>query len=299
MRSREASGLHRQSRRAAALIAVALTVACGGASRGGAGGPRPAPGAPEATPADPLTTPWIVQRTGAPVTQTLHVAAVIEARVDSVATVDTIHAQLTTRWSLPSTGFPRRYLGSVVDYRLSRAMGDSLQVPLDVALPIAFTAIQSSSDGAVTFTVPDERACGDAGAVIVQGVRDLWLSLPDTLEASSTWSDSSRYVTCRDSIPLETTVHRTFRVTGGMVRDGGVVVTVERRTRTHIEGGGTQLGDSVTIIADGTGAAMFEVSLRTGAAVFASGESELRLTLRGSRRTQQLLQRSRISLLDQ
>ena len=133
----------------------------------------------------------------------------------------------------------------------------------------------------------------------MQGVRDLWLSLPDTIDAEMRWADSSSHVSCRDSIPLTTTVHRDFRVTGAMVREGEVVLTIERRTRTHVEGAGLQLGDSVTISAEGSGAAMFEVSLATGTAVFASGESELRLTLRGSRRTQSLVQRSRISLLGQ
>lgn len=287
--------------RAWALVlptAALLLAACGGSTGGTGRRPAPRP-AGEPTVRDPLAAPWIVRRTGAPVTQTVHVAAIIESRIDTMVTVDTVQSQLTARWSLPSSGYPRRFIGTVTDYRLSRAMGDSLQVPDGLSLPVSFVAVQPAPESQPGFTTPDERACGDAHAVIVQGVRDLWLSLPDTIDAAMRWADSTSYVTCRDSIPLTATVHREFRVTGAMARDGAVIVTVERRTRTRLEGSGVQLGDSVTVEGAGTGAAMFEVSLATGAAVFASGESEFRLLLRGSRRTQDIIQRSRVSLLDQ
>lgn len=282
-----------------ALALLALTSACGGTS--GMPRPRPVPRVPvEIVVADPLATPWIVQRTNARVSQTVHVAAVIESRRDTLAlvTTDTLQSQLSASWSSPSAGFPRRYVGMVTDYRVSAATGDSLLPPSDVALPFAFTAVQESAAAQPAFTAPEGGVCGNAHAVIVEGVRDLWLSLPDTLAPGARWRDSTRHVVCRDSIPLELRVEREFRVSGAMWRDSSLIVTVERRTHTRVHGTGRQFGDSVTITGEGTGAAMFEVSLVTGAAVFGSGESELRLTLRGSRRTQEMTQRSRISLLD-
>lgn len=281
------------------MALLAFASACGGASAPPR--PRPVPRAPvQIVVADPLATPWIVQRTGARVSQTMHVAAVIESRRDTLTlvTADTLQSQLSATWSSPSAGFPRRYVGMVTDYRVSSAMGDSLLPPPDVALPFAFTAAQESPAVQPSFSAPESGVCGNAHTVIAEGVRDLWLSLPDTLAPGTTWRDSTRHVICRDSIPLELHVEREFRVSGAMWRDSSVIVTVERRTRTRVNGNGRQFGDSVTVIGEGTGAAMFEVSLATGAAVFGSGESELRLTLRGSRRTQEMTQRSRIALLD-
>lgn len=294
-----------------AILAIHAIAACGGG--GGVPGPRPVPGRP-ADPAkpDPLAAPWVVQRTGQPVSQTIHIAAVLESRADLHAAsqadsladsfaplqADTLQAQLTATWSLPSPGYPRRYLGSVTDYRLSSGVGDSLVPPPGLPLPFSFSAEQPTSASQPEFVAPESSRCDAPQASIVHGVRELWLSLPDTLRPAMQWADSSSYVTCRDSIPLTMVVRREFRVTGAMWRDSAVVVTVERRTRTLLSGTGRQFGDSVTFSGEGSGAAMFEVSLRTGAVVFASGESELHVTLAGSRRTQQLTQRSRISVLD-
>jgi hypothetical protein len=282
-----------------AVAGIALA-ACGGGS-GPSPRPRPEPGdRPIVTGADPLAAPWVVRRTGAPVTQTVHVAAVIESRADSAGApvTDTLQSQLTVTWSLPSAGFPRRYLGAVQDYRLSRAVGDSLQSPAGVTLPIPFTAVQPAPGEQPRFLAPDETSCGSGDALVVQGAREAWLSLPDTLRPGMGWADSSVHRSCRDSIPLVTRVQRAFRVTGAMWRDSAVVITVERRSTVRIEGTGVQFGDSVSIVGECTGAMMYEVSLATGAAVFGSGESELRLVLRGSRRSQELTQRARISILD-
>lgn len=275
-----------------------LTAACGG----GRSAPRtrPVPGPVETDRPDPLAMPWVVRRSGQPVSQTIHVAAVLESRVDSLGPLiaDTLQSQLTAIWTLPSPGYPRRYLGTVTDYRLSAAVGDSLVPPEGLPLPFSFTAEQLSPRSQPSFVAPDAARCDVPQASIVHGVRELWLSLPDTLRPSMRWADSSSYVTCRDAIPLTMEVRREFRVTGALWRDSALVVTVERRTETRLSGAGRQFGDSVTFSGEGSGAAMFEVSLRTGAALFASGESELHVTLRGSRRTQQLTQRSRISILD-
>lgn len=284
-----------------AIIAVLLalsTSACGGGP-----GPRtrPAPPAPaETVTTDPLASPWVVRRTGEPVSQTIHVAAVIESRADTLRppVVDTLQSQLTASWALPSAAYPRRYLGTVTDYRLSSAVGDSLVPPSGLSLPFSFAAEQAAAAAQVRFTTPDAAACGIPQASIVHGVRDLWLSLPDTLQPDLRWTDSSSYVVCRDSIPLTLDIRRDFRVTGSLWRDSSVIVTVERRTLTRLSGAGRQFGDSVSFSGEGTSMTMFEVSLETGAATFASGESELHVTMQGSRRRQELTQRSRISILD-
>jgi hypothetical protein len=275
-----------------------LVSACGGLSGGSRSRPEPRP-AEHAAPADPLSAPWVVRRSDGPIEQRLHVAATLESQLDSTkpSTADTLQSQLTASWSMASGNFPRRFIGSISDYRVSGAMGDSLRVPQGLALPFSFVAEQSTPREQPRFVSPDADACAPA-ASLVHGVRDLWLSLPDTLRAGMEWEDSTTYGVCRDSVLLSMEVRRTFRVTGALLRDSAVLVTVERRTATRLWGSGRQFGDSVTFSGEGTGTAMFEVSLISGAAAFASGESELRVVMRGSRRTQQLTQRSRISILD-
>ena len=284
----------RSSHIATFLLALVALACSGGTPRGPRLAPTPVP---VADPVDPLASPWVVRRTGARVAQTIRIDATIDASVDSLtpALVDTMQSELTAEWSVPTTGFPQRYVGSVTAYRVANA-ADSALLPQGLAVPFAFTAEQRTPGQQPTFTTPDGASCDAPHAVIVHGVRDLWLSLPDTLVTGQTWQDSGRYVVCRDSIPLQTEVERTFRVTGAMRRGRAVIVTVERRTMTRFAGTGTQFGEPVSISGTGTGAVMLEVALEDGIIVFASGDSELQVTLRGRRRTQEVTQRSRIAI---
>ncbi|MHB1297408.1 MAG: hypothetical protein ACYC0B_02670 [Gemmatimonadaceae bacterium] len=251
-------------------------------------------------PSDPLRLPWLVRRTATPVEQIIHVAAILESRTDSLspARVDTLQSQLAVSWSSPSTRYPLRFVGSVTDYRVGGAAGDSLEPIAELALPFSFSAEQRDPSTQPAFTSPVTSVCGSPQASVVNGVRDLWLSLPDTLAPGRTWKDSTTFVICRDSIPLTMHVEREFRVTGAAWKDSAVVASIERRTSTRLSGDGLQFGEPISIRGEGTGSAMFEVSLSTGKASFASGESVLELTMTGRRRSQQLTQRSRISILE-
>ena len=80
---------------------------------------------------------------------------------------------------------------------------------------------------------------------------------------------------------------------------GGVLATGEVPQQPGIDGAGTQYGEPVTITGASNGATMFEVALADGAVVFASGDSELRMTFTGRRKRQDVLQHSRISIIGQ
>ncbi len=290
--------------RLAHLMVFAAACALGACAGGGTPRePRPAPPPREAAepPAGPLGAPWVVSRTGARVSQTITVDATVEARTfmaDSLAQAhaDTVRSELSATWSLPRPEYPRRFAGIVTNYQVREA-DDSLRALPGLMLPIPFTAEQSAPAWQPTFLTPDASSCRNPAAVVLHGVRDLWLSLPDTLRPGQTWRDSTSHVVCRDSIPLRTDVARTFRVTSALLRDGALIVTIERRTSTTFEGAGTQFGEPVTITGAGEGAMMFEVALADGAVVFASGDSELLVTLTGRRKRQDIVQRSRISIL--
>lgn len=280
--------------RFALLPAVAALFAAGCA-------PAAAPPAVRAVPViepvehDPMTPPWSVRLTGALQTQTIDVVAALVSRVDTLERLDSLQSELTVRWSSPSVSFPRRFIGSLQDYRVSLG-ADSLAAPLGLFLPIPFSAEQGDPSRQPVFMSPDAGRCDGPSYSLLHGVRDVWLSLPESLHPGQEWSDSAEYVVCRDSIPLRTTVDRRFRVTGALTRDSAVMVTIERRTTTTISGEGLQFGEPVRIEGTGAGALMLEVALDGGRVVFGSGESELHLTLIGRRRTQELTQRSRIAI---
>lgn len=293
------------TKRASLLSALALMAALGCAGGGTPREPRPAPAPRDmpTPPANPLAAPWVVQRTGARVQQKITVDATVETRSfidDSLAQTraDTMQSALTASWSVPNDEYPRRFTGAVTMYQV-RESDDSLRALDAVQLPIPFVAQQAAPAWQPRFATPDASACGDPAAVIVQGVRELWLSLPDTLRPGQTWRDSTSHVVCRDSIPLRVDIARMFRVTSALLRDGALIVSIERRTSTAFEGAGTQFGEPVTITGAGQGATMFEVALAEGAVVFASGDSELRMTFTGRRKRQDVLQHSRISIIGQ
>lgn len=284
-----------------ALLTTCLLLGCAGGATARAPRPEPAPRETPRPPASPLAAPWVVQRTGAQVEQTITVDASVDLRSfidDSLAQVrtDTLRSELTATWSMPDAEYPRRVAGTVTMYQI-RESDDSLRAPAGVRLPIPFVAQQDAPTWQPRFITPDAAACADPAAVIVQGMREVWLSLPDTLRPGQTWRDSTSHVVCRDSIPLRIDVARTFRVTSALLRDGALIVSVERRTSTTFEGAGTQFGEPVIITGEGEGATMFEVALADGAVVFASGDSELRMTFTGRRKREDVVQRSRISII--
>lgn len=276
------------------LLAVAALLAAGCAPAAAPPAARPVP-VVEAAELDPMTPPWTVRLTGAPQTQTIDVVAALVSRVDTLARLDSLQSELTVRWSSPSVSFPRRFIGGLEDYRVALG-GDSLATLPGLFLPIPFSAEQGDPSRQPVFMSPDAGRCDNPSHSLLHGVRDVWLSLPESLHPGQEWSDSAEYVVCRDSIPLRTAVDRRFRVTGALTRDSAVMVTIERRTTTTITGEGLQFGEPVRIEGTGEGALMLEIALDGGRVVFGSGESELRLTLIGRRRTQELTQRSRIAI---
>ena len=143
---------------------------------------------------------------------------------------------------------------------------------------------------------PEPSGCGlDAAAAL--GVRELFLAMPRRLEPGTTWSDSARYTICRDSIPLGVEAVREFRVTAAERRAGGIVVLLARRSRVTMHGEGRQYGETVVIEATGESTAQLAVRLVGAYIESGSGESTLRMTMRGRRRSQELTQHTRIEIL--
>jgi hypothetical protein len=170
--------------------------------------------------------------------------------------------------------------------------GDTAVVPAGVTLPFSFTAESRADRAQPEFVIPDAANCALPNAAVVQGVRDTWLSLPDTLAPGTAWRDSTTYLTCRDGILLTVDAQRSFVVTGARMRDGQLAVLVQRATAWHVVGSGLQFGEPLTIRGEGEGTMALEVALAGGVILYGEGMSELRLEMEGSRRRQRLVQSS-------
>lgn len=226
-------------------------------------------------------------------TQQLEVRAVLTSQLDSVVRVDTLRSLLEVAWSsVPGTA-PPRIAGLVSDVRTALST-DSLATPAGLALPFSFTSEVRDPASQPSFVIPDAASCASAAGAFVQGVRETWLTLPDTLWPGRAWRDSSVYTTCRDGIQLTVESLREFTPSAARERDGQLVVIVSRRSRSRVAGDGVQFGEPIALLGEGEGALLLEVALSGGVIIRGEGTSELRLEMRGRRRMQRLVQESRL-----
>lgn len=226
-------------------------------------------------------------------TERVEVRSLLTSQVDSFVRVDTLRSLLEVAWSdVPGTE-PPRVAGLISEVR-SAFGADTLAVPPGVTLPFSFTSERRGPASQLTFLIPDATACGSATGAAVQGVREAWLAPPDTMWPGRVWGDSTSYEICRDGVPLVITAVREFTPTGARLRDGQLVVLVSRHSRSRVAGSGVQFGEAIALLGEGEGVMQLEVALSGGVVLYAEGTSELRLEMRGRRRTQRLVQESRL-----
>jgi hypothetical protein len=219
----------------------------------------------------------------------------VTTQTDTLVRVDTLSGELEVAWSDVPGSAPPRIAGLVSDYRAARG-ADAAMAPAGITLPFSFTAERRAEGTQPTFVIPDAARCDLPIAAAVQPLRDLWMSPPDTLREGAAWEDSTRHNICRDGVMIEVATHRRFTATGARLRDGQLVVLVARASRTTLAGAGLQFGDSVFVVGAGEGNATLELSLGGGVIIAGEGTSELRVDFRGSRRSQRVVQESRLTI---
>ena len=254
---------------------------------------RRGPATPVARAVDPLAPPWVVRDAGMRRKQQVEVRALLTSQVDSLVRVDTLRSFLEVAWSSVPGTTPPRVAGLITDVR--GALGDAgLTAPAGLSLPFSFTSEIRDASSQPTFLVPDASSCSSVAGTVVHGVRETWLTLPDTLAPGRVWADSSVYLTCRDGIALTVEVVREFTPSVARRRDGQLVVLITRRSRSRVAGDGVQFGEPIVLLGEGEGLLSLEVALVGGVILYGEGTSELRLEMRGRRRSQRLVQESRI-----
>ncbi len=283
---------------AVALAACSLVLAgCRSATRP----TPPRPGEPRAMAEPAARAPrWIVTHASSARTHDLHVTATLVSRVDSLERVDTLRATARTTWTfspapIAAAGVPARISGSLVRYAVGLGGEGELSPPPGLPLPFVYAAEQASPGEMPQLTLPRPDDCG-GGAAAVAALRELWISPPDTLFVGRTWTDSARYLTCRDSVPLSVETERRFTVVGAERRGDAPVVLIERQSASRMSGSGTQFGEPLDITAEGSGTMLLSLAL-DGQVIGGEGEAVLRMEMRGRRRAQQLEQRARITIV--
>lgn len=278
-------------RSSAAAVALActlgLTAGCAPAPRSG---PAPRPGAaPAAAPRDSLAGPWALRNAGRPRAAVIVQRAELRSRVDSTWRVDSVASRTALEWSVAVGRVSSRVLGMVRSFELMIAGDSGWRAPAGLQFPVTFAASIEAEGAQPHLELSPALLCEARGAA-VQAFRETWLAAPPLVQRGATWRDSTTYPLCRDGIPLSATVVRDYEVVGSAVRDGALVLEVQRRSRSQLSGRGVQFGDTVQVAGQGAGDATLFVSPDCGAVVTARGQSVLRLELRGRRRTQELVQ---------
>ncbi len=282
----------RRARSGWLVVLVGVAVACAAPASTPSARPDPSPAAPGVR--DPLEAPWVMTRGAGTFVHTLRLSSELASRVDTVERVDSSTATLRVSWSRLAGSDPARLSGLVTEYGVGAgAVGP--QALAGLLLPVPFSATEGWNASQARLEVPASAACGLA-ATVTSLVRELFVSPPTRLIEGSSWSDSASYELCRDSIPLRIRSVRRFVVVGAERRGSEVLVLVDRTSNVAIEGEGMQFGEPLTITATGTGAMRLELRPAGAVVVTAQGGSELSMTMRGRRRTQELRQHTRIEI---
>jgi hypothetical protein len=259
-------------------------------------GTAPAAAAPPIDAAAPST--WLVRRS--------QLSA--EYRIDQeaqVVTDDSSHplsdsVRLSIDASLRFTGASGS--AGLIRSAMLRTSG-GIETPLPgVVFPLAYSTAPFSprSQPAFTSARSVRDGCGDVDPPVLSPLRDVLFAVPDTIRLGMMWSDSGRYRTCRDGVPLDVTSRRDFSVVAVRTRGALDVLILRRRGIVAVRGFAARGTDTTWVL--GTGASTMDLELdapvlRLRAAV---GEGSLDLTIRGARRTEHAREqfRSRVTLTD-
>ncbi len=247
----------------------------------------PPSGVPAAPPAMPLPGREAAPRSRAipspelPASYVLESRAILAARADSLARTDTLDTRAALRV------IPR---GAAIDVMIGTFSVQPRTGPLQT-LPGPARAVGTfDSSGGVTFEGAGRAACGSMAASAFEATRDLWVKWPTQLEVGDEWRDSATVSLCRDGVPLQAVVVRRYVVSASSADAAGRLLDIARRSTMTIRGRGSIRGDSTTLSGEGSGTATIRLSASTGWAVDGRVTSVLRLTARGTRRTQTLEQ---------
>jgi hypothetical protein len=231
---------------------------------------------------------WVFQPTPNRQLFVIDQRAAITTHRDSTTRIDSVASH--TELSFSNANAAGTSIRGEITVFSVRAAGAAANVPVPIAFPLPFTARYPARDRQVVFDFDGYEQCGSPSFVAAQTLRDLTYRPPDTVRVGTTWSDSSTYLVCRDGIPMNATVRRTFRVTGTVAEGIRTLLIVSRQSQTALAGNGFPFGELTVVNGAGTGELVYRIDPATGEIISAAGTATLDLSernqLRGAPRIQ-------------
>ena len=267
------------------LVAAALSLAACGSGLHPSSEPRPQPAA--ATPA--------------PVASFAYSPGTVRARLDSRATIrvegdttppDTAVTELYVTLVLGEGAGARPLIG-VVDSVLAGGGGRPVAM-LPVPAPLRFEG--TVEGGAVRVPRPAATAtdCSSPAGSILAIARELLPTLPPDLSTGRQWTETVATTSCRGGVVLTTTAVHEYRVAGAA--GAGAPVRITRSTRYRLAGNGSQAGEPVTAVGQGSGTGELLVAPVAGRLLGLTTHSTIDITFTGGGRTQHVVQDGRQEL---
>lgn len=252
------------------------------------------------SPASPATAPartsgvWLSRVPGGRQGFIVEQRAVLAIRADTLTRTDTVSSHAELAFSVtPST---RSINGTVTAFTVA-STGRAAATPAGLAVPFPVQAHHDAHAPQLDFTAPRDGApCSSVALAVAQSLRDVWITVPDTLRVGAAWEDSSSYVVCRDGIPLLTTAHRMFRISGTAERNGQLLLLITRATRMTIAGAGMQFGEPVSVSGTGNSQLIYDFDPASGEVLSAHGTSTLDLSLQSRLRAQAVRQTAELRI---
>lgn len=141
-----------------------------------------------------------------------------------------------------------------VDSTLLTVGGKVPARPTDTLKPAFSAHLDSTGLTDLSGTAGAPGPCRGGLDPAVASVQGLFIALPSRLTPGASWQDSTSTVTCRGSIPVTSTVHRTYTVVDSASWNGHATIRLNVATTSTLTGSGlaSDAGDSISVHGTGT-----------------------------------------------
>jgi hypothetical protein len=268
--------------RQGALLALAgLLVACSGSV------PRqPVSVAPTDVAPRPVETRWRV----APdfLSREYRVEHVAEVRsvARDVPSVDSVSLVVTATRRLVEDGS----FAGLVESAVVRGPGSAPVSIEGIRFPFAYVARGDAGFGTVLSAPTSSVGCSPT-TVVLGALRDLFVTLPDSVYRGVSWREAGSYTACREGVPLSVSSTHDYTILGRDTVAGQLLV--RREATIQVLGQAFRGTDTTTIRGSGSGSAVLRLSAQTGMIEALDGNAELELAVTGAVRREDARQISR------
>jgi DNA-binding cell septation regulator SpoVG len=275
---RRGGRLVRATRRAVAgPLLVASVAACAGS--GSAVRPPAAPQPRDTRSASHDASRWTPQRGTGAWTYQVTTDASVSLAGDTAGQNVPVHTDATYAVALSGTAPPLTLTGMIDSVTVRR--GSRIPAPPVERSPIASFHGIVDADGAVEQLVSDAvdtTMCPGGVDPLMGAVRGLFVRTPAELAAGSAWQDTVSTISCRERVPVTTTVVRAYRLDGSAYWQGVPALRVER-TSTIVIQSAPQDSARLTVSGTGSGSATLLLDPGTGMLLESRGSSSASITV--------------------